>query len=101
MARRRAEAPGRCKQQGSRGPRSGAPLQPGVGRGALPDETSQNIELARNLRRQPPDDLELQGAHPQRVEKLVLVDSYGLGGEVPWGRLGYLLARAPLLDELA
>jgi pimeloyl-ACP methyl ester carboxylesterase len=37
---------------------------------------------------------------PQRVEKLVLVDSYGLGSEVPWGRLGYLLVRAPLLNEL-
>jgi pimeloyl-ACP methyl ester carboxylesterase len=37
---------------------------------------------------------------PERVEKLVLVDSYGLGSEVPWGRLGYLLVRAPLLKEL-
>jgi pimeloyl-ACP methyl ester carboxylesterase len=37
---------------------------------------------------------------PQRVEKLVLVDSYGLGSQVPWGRLGYLLVRAPLLNEL-
>ena len=38
---------------------------------------------------------------PQRVEKLVLVDSYGLGSEVPWGRLGSLMARAPLIDKLA
>jgi pimeloyl-ACP methyl ester carboxylesterase len=37
---------------------------------------------------------------PERVEKLVLVASYGLGGTVPWGRLGYLLVRAPLLHEL-
>jgi pimeloyl-ACP methyl ester carboxylesterase len=37
---------------------------------------------------------------PQRVEKLVLVDSYGLGSNVPWGRLGYLFVRAPLLNEL-
>jgi pimeloyl-ACP methyl ester carboxylesterase len=37
---------------------------------------------------------------PERVEKLVLVDSYGLGGDVPWGRLGYLMVRAPLLSEL-
>jgi pimeloyl-ACP methyl ester carboxylesterase len=37
---------------------------------------------------------------PQRVEKLVLVDSYGLGSQVPWGHLGYLLVRAPLLNEL-
>ena len=36
----------------------------------------------------------------QRVEKLVLVNSYGLGAEVPWGRLGYLMVRAPLLDKL-
>ena len=37
---------------------------------------------------------------PRRVEKLVLVDSYGLGDEVPWGRLGYLLVRAPLIGNL-
>jgi pimeloyl-ACP methyl ester carboxylesterase len=37
---------------------------------------------------------------PERVEKLVLVDSYGLGGDVPWGRLGYLMVHAPLLGGL-
>jgi pimeloyl-ACP methyl ester carboxylesterase len=37
---------------------------------------------------------------PQRVEKLVLVDSYGLGDEVPGGRFGYLLVRAPLSSSL-
>ena len=37
---------------------------------------------------------------PERVEKLVLVDSYGLGADVPWGRLGYLMVHAPLLNEL-
>jgi pimeloyl-ACP methyl ester carboxylesterase len=37
---------------------------------------------------------------PQRVEKLVLVDSYGLGDEVPGGRLGYLMVRAPLASTL-
>jgi pimeloyl-ACP methyl ester carboxylesterase len=37
---------------------------------------------------------------PPRVEKLVLVDSYGLGSEVPWGRLGYLMVQAPLVDKL-
>lgn len=36
----------------------------------------------------------------QRVEKLVLVDSYGLGDEIPSGRLGYLLAKAPFLSDL-
>jgi pimeloyl-ACP methyl ester carboxylesterase len=36
----------------------------------------------------------------QRVDKLVLVDSYGLGSDVPWGRLGYLMVRAPLIDKL-
>jgi len=35
---------------------------------------------------------------PERVEKLVLVDSYGLGSSVPWGRLGYLLVHAPLVN---
>ena len=28
------------------------------------------------------------------------MDSYGLGSGVPWGRLGYLMVRAPLLDKL-
>lgn len=37
---------------------------------------------------------------PERVEKLVLVDSYGIGGEVPWGRFGYLLVRLPLVNTL-
>jgi pimeloyl-ACP methyl ester carboxylesterase len=37
---------------------------------------------------------------PERVEKLVLVDSYGLGSEIPWGRLGYLLVRAPFVNDL-
>jgi pimeloyl-ACP methyl ester carboxylesterase len=37
---------------------------------------------------------------PERVEKLVLVDSYGLGGDVPWGRVGYLMVHAPLLSQL-
>lgn len=38
---------------------------------------------------------------PERVDKLVLVDSYGLGSKVPWGRLGYLMVHAPLLNELS
>src|ERR671914_1933950 len=33
---------------------------------------------------------------PERVDKLVLVASYGLGKDVPYGRLGYLLVLAPL-----
>jgi pimeloyl-ACP methyl ester carboxylesterase len=37
---------------------------------------------------------------PERVEKLVLVDSNGLGGDVPWGRLGYLLVHAPLVNTM-
>jgi hypothetical protein len=37
---------------------------------------------------------------PQGIEKLVLVDSYGLGGEVPSGRLGYLSVRSPFVSEL-
>jgi pimeloyl-ACP methyl ester carboxylesterase len=37
---------------------------------------------------------------PQRVERLLLVDSYGLGDEVPWGRLSYLLVHAPLIGRL-
>ncbi len=36
---------------------------------------------------------------PQRVEKLVLVDSHGLGGEVPGGLATYALARLPLLNR--
>jgi pimeloyl-ACP methyl ester carboxylesterase len=37
---------------------------------------------------------------PQRVERLVLVDSYGLGKAIPWGILGYLLVRLPGLNAL-
>lgn len=37
---------------------------------------------------------------PERVERLALVNSYGLGGETPYGRLGYILARAPLAAGL-
>lgn len=37
---------------------------------------------------------------PQRVEKLVLVDSHGLGGEVPGGAASYALVRLPLLNRL-
>jgi len=37
---------------------------------------------------------------PERVEKLVLVASYGLGKEIPYGRLGYFLTHAPLSADL-
>jgi pimeloyl-ACP methyl ester carboxylesterase len=37
---------------------------------------------------------------PQRVEKLVLVDSHGLGGEVPGGMVSYVLVQVPLLNKL-
>lgn len=37
---------------------------------------------------------------PQRVAKLVLVDSHGLGGEVPGGKASYALVRLPLLNRL-
>ncbi len=37
---------------------------------------------------------------PERVEKLVLVASYGLGKDIPHGRLGYFLAHAPLAADL-
>jgi pimeloyl-ACP methyl ester carboxylesterase len=36
---------------------------------------------------------------PNRVEKLVLVASYGLGKEIPYGKLGYFLTHAPLVAE--
>jgi pimeloyl-ACP methyl ester carboxylesterase len=39
-------------------------------------------------------------SEPGRVEGLVLVDSYGLGREIPRGRLGYFLARMPLAADL-
>jgi pimeloyl-ACP methyl ester carboxylesterase len=38
-------------------------------------------------------------ATPERVERLVLVDSHGLGEEIPYGALGYLLVHAPWLNE--
>ena len=37
---------------------------------------------------------------PERVERLVLVDSYGLGSGIPRGRLGYFLAKTPLAADL-
>ncbi len=37
---------------------------------------------------------------PQRVNKLVLVDSHGLGGEVPGGVASYAFVRLPLLNKL-
>lgn len=37
---------------------------------------------------------------PERVEKLVLSASYGLGKDVPHGRLGYFLVHAPLAADL-
>jgi len=36
---------------------------------------------------------------PDRVSHLVLVDSYGLGGHVPGGYLGYLFTRLPYVSE--
>jgi pimeloyl-ACP methyl ester carboxylesterase len=36
----------------------------------------------------------------QRVERLVLVDSHGLGGEVPGGMASFALVRLPLLNKL-
>ena len=37
---------------------------------------------------------------PQRVEKLVLVDSHGLGKEVPGRVVSYVVVRLPLLNKL-
>lgn len=37
--------------------------------------------------------------HPERVDRLVLVDSYGLGREVPGGLAGYALVRFPFVNE--
>jgi pimeloyl-ACP methyl ester carboxylesterase len=37
---------------------------------------------------------------PKRVERLVLVDSVGLGGEIPGGLVSYFALHLPLVDEL-
>jgi len=37
---------------------------------------------------------------PERVEKLVLVDSHGLGKEVPGRVMSYVMVRLPLLNKL-
>jgi pimeloyl-ACP methyl ester carboxylesterase len=37
---------------------------------------------------------------PDRVEKLVLVDSYGLLSSAPWHKLSYLLVHLPFLNAL-
>jgi pimeloyl-ACP methyl ester carboxylesterase len=39
--------------------------------------------------------------NPDRVSKLVLIDSYGLGGEVPGGYLGFVFTRLPYASELS
>lgn len=36
---------------------------------------------------------------PDRVERLVLVDSYGLGRDVPWRALSYMIVHMPVLNE--
>lgn len=38
---------------------------------------------------------------PEKVERLVLVDSFGLGRELPNGDLSYLLSRLPVLNRLS
>ncbi|HEX5415376.1 MAG TPA: alpha/beta fold hydrolase [Chloroflexota bacterium] len=38
--------------------------------------------------------------HPERVERLVLVDSYGLGSDVPGGIAGYALVHLPFVNAL-
>jgi len=38
---------------------------------------------------------------PARVDRLVLVDSYGLGRRAPWAVLSYLMIRLPLMNEAA
>jgi pimeloyl-ACP methyl ester carboxylesterase len=40
-------------------------------------------------------------AYPDRVRRLVLVDSYGLGRELPNGRLSWLLAKVSVLNRLS
>jgi pimeloyl-ACP methyl ester carboxylesterase len=37
---------------------------------------------------------------PERVEKLILVGSYGLGKDIPYGRFGYFLVHAPLAADM-
>jgi pimeloyl-ACP methyl ester carboxylesterase len=39
--------------------------------------------------------------HPERLQRLILVDSYGLGREVPGGIAGYLLVHMPLVNWLS
>lgn len=38
--------------------------------------------------------------HPERVERLALVDSYGYMSKIPYGLLSYLIVRTPLVNEL-
>ena len=95
-----------------------APDWPGYGRSDKPD-IEYTMEFYLNFLEQLMNTLRLNHASlvglslgggaalgfalrsPERVEKLVLVDSYGLGDEAPLGRLGYLLIRAPLINDLS
>ncbi len=37
---------------------------------------------------------------PERVDRLVLIDSYGLGSDVPGGKLSHIFVRLPFISEL-
>jgi len=95
-----------------------APDWPGYGRSGAPDGTPDlafHVDLLESLL----DTLGLAQAslvgislgggaalglalrRPQRVRRLVLVASYGLGRAVPWGALGTLLVRLPGLAGLS
>lgn len=37
---------------------------------------------------------------PERVDRLALMNAYGLGEEVPWPRVSYALVRRPFVNEL-
>ncbi len=107
----------------SLGPLSGhhrvyAPDWPGYGDSDVPDMDYSTAFYSHFLR-QLLDTLEMERASlvglsmggaaaldfslrsPERIDRLILVDSYGLGGEVPAQMLSYLLVRLPLLNEAA
>jgi pimeloyl-ACP methyl ester carboxylesterase len=108
---------GRIVEPLSRGRRVFAPDWPGYGGSEKPDldyDLAYYVEFlghlmdALGLRRAALIGISMGGgaalgfalSKPERVEWLVLVDSYGLGREIPRGRLGYFLARTPRAADL-
>lgn len=100
----------------SRAHKTFAPDWPGYGRSDMPEATYSTeyfvdflggLMKALDLEKASLVGVSMGGAislgfslrSPERVDKLVLVDSHGLGGETPWRAVSYAMVRLPLLNK--